>query len=269
MIRRVQRPGGSSWPCVLILVLAAACALVVPATGASPPARPSTGRHAPPPPPETQAPGARVFGAETSRWSIALGPGLATSGDLFRVVVPSQQVRTWSPPAGADFNAYEFLVTLDQDLAFGGTVSYRLTPRWLARVDLSWARLNATAEARVGQGVELHSWAQPAFLLAAAELECQLLHARAYPYALVGAAWTRLSAAEAPALEQSRLGLRAGVGFHYAFSPQWGVRAELRDTRQQFDLHAYGRAAEFGGQPFEQRGPQNLFEALVQVRVLM
>lgn len=245
---------------VLITIAAAA----PPAAAQTEPPRGVTGRHAP----------SRVVRApadwsvEAGPWSVTVGAGLLTSGDLFRLVVPDGTARLWSPPLGGTFSAHEVLVTLDEDLAMSASVTRRLGGRWRARCDLSWAEANATAEARVGQTVELHAWERPTFLLVGLDVECQLVQARLHPYALAGLTLSRLTAARATALDQTRVGLRAGVGLQYGFSPEWGMRAELRDTWQQFDMSDYGADPAFAGIAFEELGPQHLFELLLQVRVM-
>jgi len=250
-------------PLAWSVILFAGAGTALPAAAQTEPTRPVTGRHAPPARPA--APDA-VPGGDAGPWSVAIGAGLFTSGDLFRVVVPDGTSRVWTPPLGGDFSAHEILVTLDEDLAVSATVARRLGDRWRARCDLGWAEANATAEARVGQTVELRAWERPTFLLAGLGVECQLLHARLQPYALAGMTVTRLSAVRAVALDQTRIGLRGGVGLQLGFAPEWGVRAELRDTWQQFDMTEYGDDPAFEGRLFEERGPQHLFELLLQLR---
>lgn len=247
------------------IILMAGLAAGAPAAAQTEPPRPVTGRHAPPPRIGTSTP---AQGEEAGPWSVAVGAGLFTSGDLFRIIVPDGTSRLWSPPLGGTFSAHEVLVTLDEDLAVSASVARRFGGRWRARCDLSWAQANATAEARVGQTVELHPWERPSFLLAGLDVECRLLHTRLYPYALAGLTFTRLSATKAAALDQTRLGLRGGGGLQLALGPEWGVRAELRDTWQQFDLGEYGRDPAFAGCTFEQLGPQHLFEMLIEARVV-
>jgi hypothetical protein len=237
---------------------------VLPAVAQTDPPRPVTGRHAPP---RAGSPAVDRSG-EAGAWSVAIGAGLLTSGDLFRALVPDESARIWSPPLGGAFNAHEILVTLDEDVAVSAAVGRRLGGRWRARCDLSWAEVNATAEARVGQTVELHAWERPTFLLAGLGVECQLLHTRLYPFALAGLTFTRLAAAKATALDQTRVGLRGGVGLQLDLAPEWGLRAELRDTWQQFDLAKYGDDPAFADRTFGERGPQHLFELLLQMRAL-
>lgn len=246
-------------------ILVAGAGSALPAMAQTEPPRPVTGRHAPP---RVETPVADP-GGEAGAWSVAIGAGLLTSGDLFRVVVPEGSSRSWSPPLGGAFSAHEILVTLDEDVAVCASVGRRLGGRWRVRGDLSWAEANATAEARVGQTVELHAWEKPQFLLAGLEVECQLLRARLYPFALAGLTVTHLSAANAPALDQTLIGLRGGIGLQLGFTPEWGLRAELRDTWQQFDLAEYGTDPGFAGCAFEELGPQHLFELLLQVRVVL
>jgi hypothetical protein len=116
--------------------------------------------------------------------------------------------------------------------------------------------------------VELQAWERPTFLLAGLGVECQLLHARLYPYALAGMTVTHLAAAKATALDQTRVGLRGGVGLQLGLAPEWGLRAELRDTWQQFDFAEYGDDPAFANRIFEARGPQHLFELLLQLRAV-
>jgi len=254
----------AGWSILSAVALVATAAAAFPAAAQTAPPRPVTGRHAPPRVGEP----AVDWSMEAGPWSLAIGAGLLTSGDLFRVVVPDGTPRLWSPPLGGTFSAHEILVTLDEDLAVSATVARQLGGRWRARCDVSWGEANATAEARVGQTVELHAWERPSFLLAGLDLECQLVQARLYPYALAGLTFSRLSAAKTPALDQTRVALRGGVGLQLAFAPEWGVRAELRDTWQQFDMSEYGADPAFADYDFEELGPQHLFEMLLQIRAV-
>jgi hypothetical protein len=245
-------------------ILVAGAGPALPAAAQTEPPRPVTGRHAPP----RAGVSADDQSGEAGPWSVAIGAGLLASGDLFRASVPDGSARIWSPPLGGTFSAHEILVTLDEDLAVSAAVGRRLGGRWRVRCDLSWAEASATAEARVGQTVELRTWEKPTFLLAGLDVECQLLRARLYPYALAGVTVTHLAAAQASALDQTRVGLRGGVGLQLGFAPEWGLRAELRDTWQQFDLTDYGDDPAFADRTFEELGPQHLFELLLQVRAL-
>ncbi len=244
-------------------ILVAGAGPALPAVAQTDPPRPVTGRHAPP---RVGAQAAHRSG-EAGPWSVSIGAGLLSSGDLFRVLVPDGSTRIWSAPLGDAFYAHEILVTLDEDAAVSASVGRRLGGRWRVRCDVSWAEVNATALARVGQTVELQAWERPTFLLAGLGVECQLAHASLYPYALAGLTLTRLEAAKATALDQTRVGLRGGVGLQWGLTPEWGVRAELRDTWQQFDLTAYGDDPTFTDLTFRELGPQHLFELLLQTCV--
>ncbi len=256
-----KRPGGAGRLAPLGMVVLAAIAATASAQE-TPRERPPTGRHAPPPVAVT-APAPRPQG----EWSWQVGGGLLTSGDLFRVIVPDGTPRNWQAPGGGRFTSSEYLVTLDEDLLFALAVGRRLSGRWTARLDLSWAEVDATAEARVAQSVELYLWDRVAFLSGALGLECRLVRgARAFPYALAGVGVVRLDARGMAALDQTLLAPRLGFGFHLELAPGLVVRAELRDTVRQFSLGDYGAEPDFAGQTFEERGPQHLFDLLLAVR---
>ncbi len=246
----------------LLLVLLPASAVY----GQDRPERAPTGRHKAPADTSRAARSAR--GAEWGHWSFQIGGGVLSSGDLFRVVVPSGFPRPWLAPSGAAFNASEFLVTLDEDLLFGAAVSRALGGRWHLRADLAWAQVDATAEARISETVELHLWERLTFVTFSAGVECRLVDGQlTYPYAMGGVVLAGLSATKSAELDQTVLAPRLGVGFQLGLRQGWCVRAEVRDTIRQFDLTSYGDSALFEGCEFEQRGPQHLFEVLGAVRI--
>jgi hypothetical protein len=189
--------------------------------------------------------------------------GVLTSGDLLRVEVPSGLTRQWLTPAGGSFNAYEFRVTLDEDAFLGFSLAYALREPWRLRLDVGWAELDATAEARTSQTVELHLYDQLRFFTIGLSVERPLVAEPSYPYLLAGAALTAVGADQATELDQTRLGIRLGAGYQHTFSGGWALRLEVADTIQQLDLEdhvprlAGGEATDI---PLEELGPQNLFE---------
>lgn len=204
--------------------------------------------------------------AETGGWSLALGGGLVSSGDLFRVVTLDGAPRNWQPPAGGAFNAREFLVTLDEDLAVAAAIGWSCHPRWRARLDLSWGQMDATAEARVAQTVELFLWDRLTVTLAALSVEARLAATRLYPYALGGVALTAVSGGTDEALDQTQVGWRGGLGLHLGLDRTWGLRVELRDTWQQIETDSYNRDLATAAVRFSELGPQHLFELLAAAR---
>lgn len=212
-----------------------------------------TGRWAPPPQEAVQR--------TTGRWSVSAGGGLLTSGDLFNVTATS--LVQGRPPYGAS----EFRVTLDEDLLIALSAAYRARERWSVRMELGWSRVDATAEARVGQTVVLQEYDRLTFTLVGLSAEHRLLATRLYPYLCAGAALARLSAAEAEGLTQTRLGARLGAGLQVELGPAWGARAEIRDTICQFDSDRHAGSAP-GIDAYEELGPQHLFEVIVAMSVI-
>ncbi len=208
--------------------------------------------------------------AAAGRWAVSFGAGLFTSGDLFRVVWPGTAARWWTPPGGGQpFFSRDFTVAVDQDVLATMSVSYHLSRRWLTRFDLGWSDVPATARVRIGDLAdtsELIRYDRLTFVMVGVGVEARLLSTRAYPFLTAGPALVRLSATGASALDQTRLALRGGAGFHWSFDPSWGARAEVHDTLRQFDMSGYGEDPALAGAQFTQRGPQNLFEFSLSVR---
>lgn len=199
----------------------------------------------------------------SGRWSFRAGAGVMTSGDLFEVIMPSGMMPEWIAPDGETFHSDEFVVTLDEDLQTAVCVAFLLADAWWLRFDLSWSQANATAEARVGQTVELYRYDQLTFLLSGLTIERSLINTDDYVYVLAGAVLVDVSAANGEGLDQTVLGWRFGMGFHHAFDERWGARFEIRDTLQQLDMGEHTPRAigtEVVAMEFMELGPQHLFE---------
>jgi len=209
--------------------------------------------------------------AGAGRWAVSFGAGMFTSGDLFRVALPEgADPRFWTVPGGgARFYSTEFRVAVDQDVLATMGLAYHLSRRWLVRLDLGWSEVPTTAYARVSQVVDLVRWDRLTFTLAGLGLEARLASTRLYPYLMAGAALVKLSAAGAPALDQTRLAVRGGIGCQYSLDPSWGVRGEIRDTVRQFDMSRYADDPLFSGAEFTANGPQNLFEISLSIRGIL
>jgi len=217
-----------------------------------------TGRHAP----VSVDPG-------PSRLRVTAGAGVLTSGDLFKVEVVSRNPQPWLSPAGSQFNSEEFIVTLDEDLLLSASLIYRLVGQWWLRGDLSYAKLDATAEALVGQTVELHLYDQLDFLMAGLTVERPLVSTPSYPFLLAGLAWVDIKAENEAAFDQSDLGWRLGGGYHQQFATSWGLRLEIRDTILQIDTLQHQPLNLNPQEPelkIEQYGPQHLFELALLIQ---
>jgi hypothetical protein len=202
-------------------------------------------------------------------WWIAAGVGVATSGDLFKVEVAGGPA-TWLPPAGGSFNSDRFIVTLDEDLAVAATVGYRLGSRWNLRGDVSWSRLNATAEARVGQSVLLYPYDRLSTLQLGLEAEVRLIRTPSYPYLLAGLVVVDIDAQYASELDQTVWGPRLGIGYQHAFDPVWSLRVEIRDTIVSIDTENHRTEPAAGFEPdltYERVDRQHLFELLALICV--
>jgi hypothetical protein len=217
----------------------------------------------------TRAPEPGDGAAAGSGWVVCAGAGVMTSGDLFTVVIPGGSAVAWAAPGGGAFNAYEFTVTLDEDVHTGLSLARPLPGRLWLRLDLSWSQADMTAEARVSETVELHLYDRLTVLMAGLTLERELVRARHYPYVLAGAALVDVGADGTEDFDQSRLGLRLGAGFHYGIDGRWGARFEIRDTIQQLDLEDHRPQTITGSTPplaYRELGPQHFFELSVGIR---
>ncbi len=206
--------------------------------------------------------------AAPGRWAVWFGAGMFTSGDLFRVALPAGADPKWwmVPGGGGRFYSRDFRVVVDQDVLATLGVGYHLSRRWLVRLDLGWAEVPTTAYANVSQVVDLVRWDRLTFTVAGLGLEARLASTRLYPFVTAGPVLVRMTAANAPSLDQTRLAVRGGVGCQYSLDPSWGIRGEIRDTVRQFDMSRYARDEIFDGAEFSARGPQNLFEIGLSVR---
>ena len=224
-------------------------------------AQSDTGRSQVPQPTEANA------GLQPSRWWLAAGAGMATSGDLFKVSVAGGPAR-WLPPAGGSFQSDLFIVTLDEDVAVAMTVGYRLSSHVALRGDLSWSRLNATAEARAGQTVSLYPYERLSLLGLALVAEVPLIRTPSYPYLLAGGAVVLVDAENADELDQNVFGPRLGLGYLHAFDQRWGLRLEIRDTIVAIDTEDHRTEPAAGFEPdvtYTRIKPQHLFELLLQI----
>ena len=204
------------------------------------------------------------------RWWIAAGAGVMTSGDLFKVTVDNGVAIPWLPPAGGEFRSDKFTVTFDEDLDLALSLGLRFSRHLTLRGDLSWASVAATAEARVGQTVELYLYENFTFIMAALGLEMRLLATPSTPYLLIAAALVDFRADQAKELDQTQLGARIGVGYEHALGANWTIGVEIRDTIVSLDTEDYRPEAATPSYPeitYTPITPQHVFEILAQARL--
>jgi hypothetical protein len=203
-------------------------------------------------------------------WVLGAGAGFMSSGDLFTVVVANGSSPFWQAPGGGSFNAYEFTVTLDEDVQAGIFLAHPFVDRWWLRLDLSWSQMDMTAEARIAQTVELYRYDRLTVIMGALSIERELVHTRHFPFVLGGVALVDVGAKGTADLDQTLLGWRLGGGFQYSFDPHWAARFEIRDTIQQLDLAGHSPRTVAGTTTpaieFEELGPQNFFELTFSIR---
>ena len=225
-------------------------------------AQSDTGRHR-----DEQVAGEKIA---FRRWWISAGAGMMTSGDLFKVTVNNGVAIPWLPPAGGEFRSDKYTVTFDEDLDLALSLGLRFSRHLTLRGDLSWASVAATAEARVGQTVELHPYETFTFIMAALGLEARLLATPSTPYLLIGATLVDFRADQAAELDQTQLGARIGVGYEHALGASWTIGLEIRDTIVSLDTEDYRPEAATPSYPeitYTSVTPQHLFEILVQARL--
>ncbi len=218
----------------------------------------------------TRPPAAPAEALGHGAWVLGAGVGFMSSGDLFTVEIPSGSSAIWQTPAGGRFNAYEFTVTLDEDVQTGVYLAHAVLGRWWLRLDFSWSQMDMTAEARIAQTVELHRYDRLTVLMGGLSLERELVRARHFPYVLGGVALVDVGAKGTGDLDQSLIGWRLGAGFQYSFDARWAGRFEIRDTVQQLDFSGHHPRTIAGTTTpaieFEQMGPQNFFELTFSIR---
>ncbi len=221
-----------------------------------------TGRHRP----QAVAVADTGRAGQPSRVEAAIGVGMLTSGDLLRVRTAAGSGIPWAPPGGSSFVSDEYLLTIDEDVAFSLMVKYDLT-RWLAvRADGSTARVSVTAKAHSGEVVNLHQWDTVTLSMLGLAIEGKLVQQPSYPYLLAGVAYVSLSGHGGEGFDQSRLALRFGAGYHHDLGQRLGLRVEARNTLQQFKFSDYVPPVDGAILPnytIEERGPQQLWELLL------
>lgn len=225
------------------LLGAAAGLAAVPAT-----AQTSTGRYAP------------EAARRPARFTLFAGAGVLTSGDVFSV--DGATVQRWLTPGGTSFAAQRFTVTLDEDVETTLGLSYLVASGWRLRLDLAYGQMDMTALARTAEAVDLVRYDKLSAAMAAVAVEAALLSTSSYPYLLAGGVATSLSGDRTGDFDQTLLGLRGGIGFHWALDPSWGVRFEIRDTIHQIDTadHEVRLAGPGEAPAAEELGPQHFFE---------
>ncbi len=205
----------------------------------------------------------------SGRLAIQAGMGLMTSGDLFKVDVTSGNPHFWLTPADSLFASEEFVVTMDEDLLLGASVSFRFAGHWWLRADVSYSKVDATAEALVGQTVQLFLYDRLAFLMGGLVIERPLISTPSYPFFLAGGTLVKVTADNARELDQTQWGLRLGAGYHHDFDGRWGLRVEVRDTITSLDTSGHRPSSpepeEFPYNYLE-IDTQNLFEITLMVQ---
>jgi len=243
-----------------VIVLLIICAFVAPAS-----AQTSTGRH---------RSSATVQAADDSTaaepertWTLLVGAGLLTSGDLFRVRTTGNSGIPWDPPAGGSFVSSDFTVTLDESIALSASLGRRLADRLWGRLDFSLGQVPMAAIARVGESAAVYRWDELTLHQFALAVEYGLSPEASHPYLLGGVSGVIARGESSDDYDQERVGVRFGAGFRQRLARDWGLRVEIRDSVVALDFADYRPPvvdeAVYPNLTIEEMGPQHLWEILL------
>jgi len=203
--------------------VALACALLAAAPPAAAQERGDTGRRKPPKPvparPTTAEAQAGLtappaLASDPHRWLGGLALGLGDGGDLFRVETLNGVPAAWGPPGATSFRASRFTATVDPGLEIAGHLARRLgRGRWWLRADLARGAGDIAAEALLGQSGDVLFYDRATFLTFGLGLEARLTSWPSHPYAALGVAACRVSAARYDDLSDSGFGPRVVLGY--------------------------------------------------------
>jgi opacity protein-like surface antigen len=227
-------------------------------------AQTSTGRHRAES--EEEATEQEVASPSSSRFWIGAGAGLATSGNLLRIRTAGESGIPWNPAGGASFVSENVLLTMDESVALAASFGGRLSdPLWY-RLDGSLSTIDLAAEARVGEVAESFLWDRLGFVIVTAALEYRLTSADSFPYLFGGAGLMMVSGDEDDQFDQTRPTWRLGAGYQQRLTPDWSLRAEVRDAVASLDVDDYVPPVVGNQLPdyrIEEKGPQHVFELLL------
>jgi|GEM_PF-1476400 len=252
-------------PWILITILAAPL-WTAPAAQAQ--TRSETGRHKPPPPPEDEAQAKTVAPHErmTKPWYAGVIGGVLGGSDMFRVEVVSGLPVPWEP----GFTSKRFTVSLDRNFEMGFFVGRDLNRVWSIRGDVGYSRMDAVAEALVGQTGAVFLFDRMDVLNLGLGVEARLTKAPSYPYFQAAILYSHLDAASDAELTQGNLGGRIGLGYLQTFEKFWGLRFEVRLSRTGFSVGDYVPQAELPAQPtidYQTEDHLTYFEFLIGLQV--
>ncbi|MCB1182004.1 outer membrane beta-barrel protein [bacterium] len=257
------------------LPTAAAWFLALAVLGAGPAAAQSdrppseTGRHKPvpkkvEPQPERSLPGR----ATPSRWSAGLAFGMVSGGDLWHVETVTEVAVPWQ--SLVRFTSERFNAALDQNFGLGVYVTRRMNDRWSLRGEIGTSRVDVAAEALQGQQGAVFLYDRFSMTSIALAAEIRLVRLPSHPYLTAGPVLLLVDSTQWDDLDQTRLGGRLGLGYLYAASPEFSLRAEARYSRASFDSGDFRPQAEEGYAPeitFEPDANLNLFELVLAVEM--
>lgn len=229
-------------------------------------AQTTSGRHRPQRPEPAVA--ASQDPAAGHRWFFMAGGGVMAGGDVFQVV--GDATATYAAPGGPSFEAREFVVTLDEAIDLALALGYRLSDRVWLRLNLSTAKMDLVALARVGQTAAVHRWDQLDVVHTGLDAEYRLVHDRSYPYVIGGVGLAAVRGARDEGLDHTDMSLRFGAGYQQYLLPAWGLRAEVRNNLVGLDFGDYvppvPEGMAFPNSALQDKGPHQFWEILVAMQ---
>ncbi len=255
---------------ILVALLLLGCLPTLAAAQSDRP-RSETGRHKPAPPPENaQAePAAEsATGSGGATWFVGLAAGFQNGGDLWHLETADGLARPWV--SAMPFTSSRFNATLDRNLGLGLFVGRRMGEMWSLRADLNSSRMDIGAEALQGQQAGVFLYDQFTVTTVGLAAEFRLARVASYPYVSVGVIVNMMSAARENELDQDQLGIRLGLGFLKALTPELSLRVEARYSRSRFETGSFVPQTIFANQPeliFEPNDRLNLLDAFLALEL--
>jgi hypothetical protein len=173
---------------------------------------------------------------ERPHWLLTFGFGMSGGSELFRAETVDGFPGYWP---GSPFQSARVSTGLDPGPTVGFGLGRRLGSWVSVRGDLSWSRLDATAEAKAGQVGGLFTYDRISIFELALGVETRLAAGPSAPFLGLGLIWRSLAPAREEDLGQSALGPRLALGYEHVMGPGWALRFEGRVSRAPFSTDGY------------------------------
>ena len=232
--------------------------------------RRDTGRHKPTPVVSDPENNDAVKNDDIGSWIFEINGGLVGAGDLFSARNTTGDTISWVPESEGDWTSHRIRVGVENSFGMGLQVQRRMGNWYSLRAGVTYARMDLTAEAPIGESAEVFPYDQADLWLVTAGAEVRLtVQTVSYPYVTGDLVYVDLAPDRSAFLSQSNLGGRLGFGYHHQFDPVWAFNVEIGLSRSALTSVYFPTPEDANPEDIEYENESHLsvFEAKFGIRV--